>query len=232
MDEKSAKSIIREHGWLATEADWLQSAILDRARLRRFVLNEVVYHVEEGAGGIYGVVDGGFGLSVPSGASEMTLAHIVRRGVWFGHKPVLEGGTRTLSARAVEPSLALHLSLPAMAEIKEQHPSFVLRLAALSERNHAVALRVVGDLLIGNGEKRIAATLARISKPEQSEEPPLPWPIRLTQAEIGQMANASRDSVNRALSKFEAKGWITVDYRVIAVSNLAALEAHAASVRA
>jgi CRP/FNR family transcriptional regulator, cyclic AMP receptor protein len=228
MDETAAKRIIRRHGWLAAEAEWVQNAILESARLKSFVINQAVYQFDDDPGGLYGVVDGGFGLSLPSGAREMALAHIVRRGVWFGHKPFLEGGTRTLSVRAIEPSLALHVPLSAIIEIGRHYPEFQRRIAALSEHNNNAAThRVIGDLMIGSGEKRIAATLARISKPERSQSASLPWPIRLTQAEIGQMANASRDSVNRALTKFEAKGWITVDYKIITVTDLAALEAHA-----
>ena len=45
------------------------------------------------------------------------------------------------------------------------------------------------------------------------------------------MANASRDRVNRALSKFAASGWIEVDYKVIIVKQLDALAAYAAEPR-
>ena len=76
--------------------------------------------------------------------------------------------------------------------------------------------------MISPGEKRIAATLARISRPEPGDEDVPPWTIHLSQDEIGEMANASRDRVNRALAKFVRAGWVTVD-----LTDLASLETFA-----
>ena len=124
------------------------------------------------------------------------------------------------------------MPIAAVAEIRQMYPEFAIRLGALSERNYsAVALKVIGDLLMPSLDRRIAATLVRISRPEASDEILPPWPIHVTQAEIGQMANASRDRVNRALSKFAASGWIEVDYKVIIVKQLDALAAYAAEPR-
>jgi len=229
MDEADAKALVRRHGWLSTEQPWLQDAVLSRVRLRSFSPNEFTFHADDDPGGLYGVVSGGFGTLVPSGGQEMILCHIIRLGVWFGHGPVLTGRSRTISFKAVERSMALHLPMAAVAEIREMYPEFTLRLGALSERNYsAVALKVIGDLLMPSLDRRIAATLVRISRPEASGEVLPPWPIHVTQAEIGQMANASRDRVNRALSKFEAKGWIKVEYKVITVRQLDALATYAA----
>ena len=133
-----------------------------------------------------------------------------------------------MSFKAIESSEALHLSLSAIAEIKSEHSGFAQRLGSLSESNYLkVAVQVIVDLMMPSTERRIAATLVRLSRPEASPETLPPWPIHLTQVELGQVANASRDRVSHALHKFEEKGWITVEYRVIRVRNLEALSAHA-----
>ena len=133
-----------------------------------------------------------------------------------------------MSFKAMEPSAALHLSLSSIAEIKSEHAGFAQRLGSLSEANYSrIAVQVIVDLMMPSTERRIAATLVRMSRPEASSEVLPPWPIHLTQVELGQMANASRDRVSHALRKFEAKGWIEVDYRVIRVRDLEALSAHA-----
>lgn len=228
MTEAEAKALIRKHGWLTEEAVWVQDAILSRARLRHFGANEYTFHADDDPGGIYGVVSGGFGVLLPTSANDMVVTQVIRLGVWFGHGPVLTGRSRALSFRALEPSTALHLPMSSLGEIKAQHPEFSQRLAALSERNFSiVALRVIADLLIHSTEKRVAATLVRISRPEASEDKLPPWPIHLTQAEIGRMANASRDRVSQALRKFQSLGWIEIDYRAIIVKELEALTKHA-----
>lgn len=225
MTESEAKALIRKHGWLVQEADWLREAVLSRAILRRFAPNEFTFHAGDESGGIFGVVAGGFGILLPSGSREMVVVHIVRLGVWFGHGPALTRQPRSMSFRAVEPSLALHLPMSSLAEIKAQHPEFGQRLAALSERNYSVvATRVIGDLLLPSSERRIAACLARMSRPEVSAERLPPWPIHLTQSELGRVANTSRDRTSLALQKFAANGWIDIKYRVIFVRDIEALE--------
>ena len=50
--------------------------------------------------------------------------------------------------------------MAAVAEIRQMYPEFAIRLGALSERNYsAVALKVIGDLLMPSLDRRIAATL-------------------------------------------------------------------------
>ena len=228
MTEAEAKLLIQKHGWLATEPVWVRNSILSRVRLRRLEAHQFTYHVEDDPGGIYGVVSGGVGVMLPSGAGEMILCHVVRLGVWFGTGPVMTGRPRTMSFKAMEPSAVLHLSLSSIAEIRAEYPKFAQSLGALSESNYTgIAARVILDLMMPSTERRIAATLARMSKPEISSELLPPWPIHLTQVELGQVANASRDRVGHALRAFEAKGWIEVDYRVIRVKNLEALSRHA-----
>ena len=227
MDETSAKTIARREGWLAGEDAWVQDAVLARVRLRRFAPGEFVYRAEEDPGGIYGMVDGGIGALITSGAGDIVLCHVVRRGTWFGHGPVLTGKPRTMTFQAVEESIAFQLPLSSVTEICATYPDFRLRLAALSERNYStVALKVIGDLMMPSTERRIAAVLLRISKSDLTAEKPQYWPILLTQAEIGQMANASRDRVSRAIARFEAAGWIKSGYKQIEVTNPAALTSH------
>lgn len=228
MTEAEAKLLIQKHGWLSSEPVWVRSSILSRARLRNYEAHQFTFHAEDDPGGIYGVVSGGVGVMLPSGAAEMVLCHVLRLGVWFGTGPVMTGRPRTMSFKAMEPSAILHLSLASIAEIKAEYPKFAQSLGALSESNYSrIAVRVIVDLMMPSTERRIAATLVRMSKPEASSELLPPWPIHLTQVELGQMANASRDRVGNALREFEAKGWIEVDYRVIRVKNLEALSKHA-----
>ena len=84
----------------------------------------------------------------------------------------------------------------------------------------SIATRVVGDLLITSGERRIAAVLARLASGNPVGQPT----IGLSQAAIGQMSNASRDRVNRTLKKFANSGWIELGYQAVRIIDASALE--------
>jgi CRP-like cAMP-binding protein len=231
MNDAAAKTLLRKTGWLANEPAWLADALLGSARIVSWKADELIYLVGDEPGGIYGIVDGSVGVLVPSGGSEMVLAHVLSAGAWFGLGPILAGGRRLLTFRTVEPSRMAHVTLADLNAIGQRNPDLFRRLGALSEASfHNIAIRVVGDLLISSGEKRIAAVLSRIAGTGHAAPLPRQGPIRLSQAMIGQMSNCSRDRVNQALSKFAGAGWIRVEYRQITVTDLQALEAFARGV--
>jgi CRP-like cAMP-binding protein len=230
MDHGLAKETLRRHGWLASEADWVTDAVLSAGMLRTYLAGEAAFRNDDEPGGIYGIAEGGFGVQLASGSGELVQCTIIRRGIWFGHGPVLTGKARVMTFRATEPSSVLYVPLRAIATISASRTEFVRRLAALSEGNYArIAMKIISDLLIPSGERRIAATLVRISlgEPSASGGPATPLPIHASQAEIGQMANASRDSVNRALARFAEAGWVQVEFRKIRIVDIHPLEAFA-----
>lgn len=228
MLDDATKHVLGNSGWLLREPEWVKHALFECGRFRSYKAGEFAYHADDDPGGMFGIVDGGFGVLIPSGGGEMMLCHVVRSGIWFGTGPILTTGRRTLSFRAVEPSRVVYVSLSDLNAIGARNPDFFRRLGALSESYFfAIAVGVISDLLIASGEQRIAAVLARIARPTESTLPCHNWPIRLSQAEIGQMSNSSRDRVNRALQKFAGAGWIEIDYRAITVTDLRALEDHA-----
>ena len=230
MDTADARSFLLTHGWLAEEEAWLQKSLLSACELRSHAAGSFTHHVGDPSGGIHGIVSGGIGVLLPSRSQELMLCHVLRPGHWFGHGPILTGKTRSLAFEAVEPSVSAYVPYPALNRLAADRPEIMLRLAALSERNFTFAITVIGDLMITSGERRIAAVISRIAKPTMiSQEQP--YPVRLSQALVGQMANASRDRVNAALSSFEKKGWIKVSFKLIQVTNLTALEDFAAGQR-
>jgi len=68
-----------------------------------------------------------------------------------------------LSFRAAEPSVTLHLPLPAIRELSGANIAAARSFADLANFNMGAALRAVSDLLIPHTDRRIAATLLRVT---------------------------------------------------------------------
>jgi CRP-like cAMP-binding protein len=225
MNQSVAKELICRTGWLSGAPEWVREAVLSASKLQTYERGRFLFYEGDEPGGMYGIVDGGLGVMVPSGHSDMLLCNVLRRGYWFGYGPTLNGGSRKVTIKAVEKSHVLHLPLRGIAAICAEKPEFYRLLGGLNDEGIMMnTLKVISDLLIPSGEKRIAAVLARIAKPYPGDEEQGAWPIRIAQAEIGLMSNASRDRVNRALAKFEKAGWLEADFKMIAIKNMAALE--------
>lgn len=228
MNESAAKALVGQTGWLRAQPDWVRDVVLQGSRLRTYMPGQFTFYAGDDPGGMFGIVDGGFGVLVPSGGGDLLLCHVMRRGVWFGYGPALSGTGRKITFKAVETSRVLHLPLHELTAIGAARPEFYRILGALNDMSYMMtAVKVVGDLLIASGERRIAAVLARIARSEPGDQLQA-WPIRLSQAEIGQMCNLSRDRVNRTLAKFAKAGWIMADFRTVVVNDLAALDAFSA----
>ena len=218
MERASIEAILAARGWLADCEPALRRAILERARPVFFSMDEFVFHAGDLAGGIYGIARGGIALSVATTVAAPSIATILRLGAWFGHGPLVAERRRMLSFRAAEPSVTLHLPLPAIRELSGANIAAARSFADLANFNMGAALRAVSDLLIPHTDRRIAATLLRVTCADEGGCTEYPAGFRLRQAELGEMANASRRSVVRALAVFEARGWVALGYQRITVS--------------
>ncbi len=223
MRRADIEAVLASRGWLADCEPALRRAILVRARPVGFGTDEFVFHAGDLAGGIYGVASGGIVLSVATDVAAPAMAAILRAGVWFGNGPLVAERRRMLSFRAAEPSFTLHLPLSAVRELSGASVTAARAFGDLSSFNMRAALRTVSDLLISHADRRIAATLLRVTCADEGARPEDPRGFRLRQAELGEMANASRRSVVRALAAFEAQGWVTLGYQRIAVADAAGL---------
>lgn len=221
---EECETIVRSRGWLSLHPEAFQSALLQRAKLRTFAAEETVHLAGAEVGGMFGAVSGGFRVHLPGRGSYYFLAHILRAGAWFGHGPVNSGRPRTMGFVAAEPSVAFHIPLGPLAELASSNIEASRSLASLSEFSMDIAVATTTDLLIGRSDKRIASVLLRVTGAGEFKSSAPPQPFRLTQHELGEMANASRDLVNRTLRSFERKGWLTLGYNQVTVVDQAALE--------
>lgn len=221
IDRIEAERQILLSGWLADQPEDLRRAVLKVARLVHFPEGEFIFHAGDGEGGLYGVVSGGVGVHLPSETGETVLVQIVRRGTWFGYGPLMRTQRRSLTFSLVEPTLLFHLPLSSAQEIMARSPAHQRALLSISEYGMDIALRVIGTLMIRETDRRIAATLLQIAGPEQADASSgAAW---VTQAQLGEMANADRRIVNRVLKRFSEAGWLTVSYGRVTIKDTAAL---------
>jgi CRP-like cAMP-binding protein len=223
VKKEIADSILASTGWLAQQPRPLQKAILQRGQLVSFRPGEFIFHVDDTPGGMFAIVEGGIAALIPTLGGTLRLATILRSGIWFGHGPLLTGQRRTLAFRASENSLLLRLSLDDLNEVRAIIPDAARYIASVAEQSTAVAIQVIADLLIPQTDRRVAATLLRLAGAHANPTAGKMREIKLNQTELAEMANTSRHSVNRALGRFEAGGWIEVNYNVVQLRDPIAL---------
>ncbi|MBV9560413.1 MAG: Crp/Fnr family transcriptional regulator, partial [Bradyrhizobium sp.] len=211
MDRSEIERIFTSRGWLAHQPKSLQEIVFRQATVVTFATRDYVYHSGDDAGGIYGIIDGGFGFYLAGREAREALGHVLRAGHWFGYTSVA-GRRRITTFRALEPSQALFLPLTSLNEIALRSVEYMRAFAALPAFGAEMAASAGADLLIRRNDQRIAATLLRVTAAEDGVQSSHPDGFHLTQSELAEMANVSRDVMNRTLARFKSLGWIATNY--------------------
>nr|WP_308129531.1 Crp/Fnr family transcriptional regulator [Actinoplanes polyasparticus] len=159
--------------------------------------------------------------TAPTG--ERRVLTVVRPPDVIGEVSLLDSSARSASAEAIEDSQTLSLSRSAFFDLIRAHPRIldaVMRsvgglIRRLTEQNtDHVFLDLPG---------RVAKTLVRLAGDSQA---PL-ITIELSQSQLAEMAEGSRQSVNQAIGSFATRGWLRAEGRRIVVSDLPALRRRA-----
>jgi CRP-like cAMP-binding protein len=232
---------LKTHGWLASCDPAFRDAVIEAGRLLRFRRGEAPYQPGDGPGGMYGVADGGIVLSIPGRNGVPTAAHIVRPSSWFGYGSVFSKQQRMLIPVANEPSQALYLGLSELDKLRAEFPVAGQAFWRLAMRADADYIAAISDLLIPDTDRRLAAVLLRVTGAETQDrqndlpmDPRLshPWAgpngVPLTQSILGEMANASSQTVTRFVDRAVKAGWIVWTYGRVRILDVGRLSAFAA----
>ncbi len=232
---------LKGRGWLASCDPALRDAVIEAGRLLRFRRGEALYQSAGEPGGMFGVAEGGIVLSIPGRNGLPTAAHIVRPSSWFGYGSVFNKQRRMLIPVANEPSQVLHLGLSELDKLRAVFPAAGRAFWQLAMRGDAAYVAAISDLLIADTDRRLAAVLLRVTGAETQDrqkdlpiDPLLadPWAgpsgVPLTQALLGEMANASSQTVTRFVDRAVKAGWIVWTYGRVRILDFGQLLAFAA----
>jgi CRP/FNR family transcriptional regulator, cyclic AMP receptor protein len=139
----------------------------------------------------------------------ITLAEL-RPGEMFGELAMFGGETRSASVEALEPTRALAILSRDLRRIIAQHPDIAVKmLEALANRLRDANERLARQSFQTVAGRVASALLSQVKARSDGDEAERGIVIEATQAEIAQLAGASRESASRFLAKLERAGLIT-----------------------
>jgi CRP/FNR family transcriptional regulator len=127
----------------------------------------------------------------------------------FGELAMLDGGTRSASVETLSESVLLGLPATDVRRVIADHGDIAAKLIVaitrrLRETNERVARQSFQTV-----PSRVAGVLSQLIAEEASEERPQ-ITVRMTQADLAQLAGTSRESVSRFLATLERAGVVAV----------------------
>lgn len=141
----------------------------------------------------------------------------------FGELSLIDGRPRSAHVIATSTASLLVLRRADFRRQVEQQPQVAWALLMELSRRLRQADGTIGSLVLLDVPGRVARVLVENATPGQ----PATLIKPMTHQVMAQMIGASRETVSRAMSEFQDKGWISVARRQVTIVDRVALEARA-----
>jgi CRP/FNR family transcriptional regulator len=173
---------------------------------------------EEGASGnqLYVVLDGKIKLTRAAADGRENLLSVVGPGEMFGELSLFDPRPRTASAIAVTDSRLGALAHDDLRNWLTGRPDVALHLLQALAQRLRRANDVMADLVFTDVPGRVAKALLDLADRFGAvRDAGLQVNHDLTQEELAQLVGASRETVNKALADFAARGWLQLSAKSV-----------------
>lgn len=223
--EQADLSVLRQRSVIfAALSDEEAESVIRLARLRRYPARKVIIQEGECGDHLLIVLRGRVKVGLISAEGKEVILSLLEPGDVIGEMALLDGETRSASVTTMEKCAFLSLARGDFLPFLERSPRVALKLlAALSKRLRATN-DLVGRLSFLGLTARLARILLNLAQQYGRITPAgIVVGLKLSQEELGNLAGASRESINRQLRLWVDAGWIDLNHGNIVVKNADAL---------
>jgi CRP/FNR family cyclic AMP-dependent transcriptional regulator len=177
-------------------------AVLDAAEPRRGERGHVLFTEGDEAGELFVVRSGRVAIGRRSVDGRESLVALMEEGDLFGEMPLFDDGSRSASARALEPSELLCIPYGPVKAAIDARPELLWDVVGLLAQRLRSTDSALADAVFLDVTGRTAKRLLELAG--DAEEFQLP----ITQEELAGLVGASRERVNKSIAAFIRLGWI------------------------
>ena len=194
----------------------------------RLSKGEVLFREGDTEDRLYVVVSGKIKLGRSGSAGRENLLAILGPGQMFGELSVFDPGPRSSTATAVTTSEIRTLEHDELMAWLQDRPEVARGLLGQLAARLRRANDVVADLVFSDVPGRVAKQLLELARRFGDErDDGIHVHHDLTQEELAQLVGASRETVNKALADFAARGWIRLEPRSVTLIDVQRVERRA-----
>ena len=198
-------------------------AVLSVAVRRRFGRGEVVFHEGDLADTVHLVVEGRVAVRRGTVGGDTVIFAVVGPGELLGEMAMLSpGARRTTTVVALEPTVTMTVGFGDLERLRREDATIDrLLLELLAQRVRRLSDHLLEALHVPV-EQRVVRRLDALCRTYDGG-PGGPTVLPLTQAEIAELAGASRPVTNRVLRRLEEEGLVHLRRGAVAVLDRAGL---------
>lgn len=215
---------LRGNPWFQNLPEHIMHQIVILARPRRYAAGELVHRKFEHSARLFGIVSGGVRISSTSSRGREVVYSFMGAGSWFGHIGLLDGLSRTHDVRACQETVLVSITRDDFNRLLQDSPILYKHLALLLCQMVRSAFSALEDDALLSLEGRLAKRLLSLAETcGVPGEHGLLINLHLPQQDLGSLLSACRQTVNRKLVEWQARGWIKMHYGAIFICDRDAL---------
>jgi CRP/FNR family transcriptional regulator, cyclic AMP receptor protein len=177
---------------------------------RSFPRGVRVFHEGDNSDACYIVRTGDLRVTREHSDGRAIALATLSEGDIFGELAMLDGGARSASVETLADSELLALPAGDMRRLLTGHPDIAVKLIVALVRRVRETNERVARQSFQTVPSRVAGVLAQLIAEEAIPEDRAGITVRMTQADLAQLAGTSRESVSRFLATLERAGVVSV----------------------
>jgi len=184
----------------------------------------------EGAPGdrLYVVLDGKIKLTRAATDGRENLLSVIGPGEMFGELSLFDPRPRTSTASAVTDATVAAFAHDALRPWLLERPDVSMHMLQALAKRVRREFDVTADLVFTDVPGRVAKNLLDLAERfGEQDRDGLHVHHDLTQEELAQLVGASRETVNKALADFAARGWLQISARSVLILDIERLRRRA-----
>jgi CRP-like cAMP-binding protein len=204
------------------------AVVATRMRRRSFRRGEVVFHRGDPAGPMHVICAGTVKVTAPTAEGDEAVLAVYGSGVCFGEIAALDGGARSATVTALEPTETLALQPVDLVACVRQYPDLAQQvIVAFAGRLRRTSVWLE-DAYFHDLDTRLARRLSELVRERgRPTELGVEVDFPLTQSELAGMLGATRATVNQLLGLYQDTGLLRLGRRAFTVLRPADLQRRA-----
>ena len=215
---------LKQNTWFRSLPEPFQDFIFQHCKQKWIEKNAAVFLAQDTFDGVYGVLEGSISLGYIDIHGNETIAAIAEPVMWFGEISLIDQQPRSHDAIALKKSLVLHIPPEPLKELLIQQPNYWYYFALLTSQKLRYLFLEKIAIQSQKVSQRLAQKLLFILEGYGNRRSIPDFSIHISQDQLANMLNVSRQTVNQELNHLEKQAIIQVGFKKIEIIDFEKLK--------
>jgi CRP/FNR family cyclic AMP-dependent transcriptional regulator len=211
----SKLSVLRKHAYFADLAPEAFEQLCRYAKHCTLKKGTPIFSKGDPPTSLFAVISGTVKISISSPDGRNAILNLIGPGEIFGEMALLDGQVRSADATANTNCEMFTIDRREFVPFVRSQPTLAMKFIELLCARLRWTSDQVEQVILQNLPGRLASALLRLTERRKSDEGERT--IAVTQQEISEMVGMTRESINKQLRAWAARGWVRLEHGAIVV---------------